>query len=122
MEEEEKRRKRALHVRITGLADTDKVEEEVAGLLQQMGVTEATHTGAWRVGKKGTEKEGKPRDRALILRFPSLEARREFLKKRPALKQTGIFLGDDLTISQVAHMQEKMPEIRAAREKGKIAF
>ena len=34
----------------------------------------------------------------------------------------GIFLGIDLTLSQVFHMQEVMPEIRAAREKGKIAF
>lgn len=46
----------------------------------------------------------------------------EFLKNRPALKKTGIFLGDDLTLAQVAHMQELMPEIKAAREKGKIAF
>ena len=38
------------------------------------------------------------------------------------LKETGIFLGDDLTVAQVAHMKEKMREILAAREKGKIAF
>ena len=38
------------------------------------------------------------------------------------LKKTGIFLGDDLTVAQVAHMKELMPEIKAAREKGKIAF
>ena len=50
------------------------------------------------------------------------EARKEFLKKRPMLKEIGIFLGDDLTVAQVAHMKEKMPEILAAREKGKIAF
>ena len=30
-------------------------------------------------------------------------------------------MGDDLTLAQVAHMQELMPEIKAAREKGKIA-
>ena len=51
-----------------------------------------------------------------------MDAKKEFLKKRPTLKKTGIFLGDDLTLSQVAHMQEVMPDIRAAREKGKIAF
>ena len=44
------------------------------------------------------------------------------MTKRPALKKTGIFLGDDLTLAQIAHMQEVMPEIKAARTKGKIAF
>ena len=52
-----------------------------------------------------------------------MDAKKDFLKKRPTLKKTAdIFLGDDLTLSQVAHMQEVMPDIRAAREKGKIAF
>lgn len=44
------------------------------------------------------------------------------MRKRPTLKKTGIFLGDDLTLSQLAHMKEVMPKIRAAREKGKMAF
>ena len=49
------------------------------------------------------------------MRFPAMEARKEFLKKRSTLNNTGIFLGDDLTLAQVAHMQEVMPTIRAAR-------
>ena len=122
IEEEQKRKTRAMHVRITGVKDSGNVEEEVKGLLQRMGVPEPLHTSAWRVGKKGLDSKGNARDRALILRFPTLEARKDFLKKRPALKETGIFLGDDLTLAQVAHMQELMPEIKAAREKGKIAF
>lgn len=122
IEEEQKRKTRAMHVRITGVKDSGNVEEEVKGLLQRMGIPEPSHTSAWRVGKKGLDNKGNERDRALILRFPNLEARRDFLKKRPTLKDTGIFLGDDLTLTQVAHMQELMPEIRAAREKGKIAF
>ena len=68
------------------------------------------------------DNKGNARDRALILRFPTLEARKDFLKKRPALKETGIFLGDDLTLAQVAHMQELMLEIKSARDKEKIAF
>lgn len=122
IEEEQKRRTRALHVRITGLKDNGNVEEEVKGLLDRMGISEATHSGAWRVGKKGTDAKGNPKEKALIMRFPAMEARKEFLKKRSTLKDTGIFLGDDLTIAQVAHMQEVMPEIKAARGKGKIAF
>ena len=99
IEEEQKRRTRALHVRITGLKDMGNVEEEVKGLLERMGILEATHLGAWRVGKKGIDGKGKPKERALILRFPDMEARKEFLKKRPTLKDTGIFLGDDLTLA-----------------------
>ena len=62
------------------------------------------------------------KERVLILRFPTRDARKEFLKNRSMLKKTGIFLGDDLTVAQVAHMKEKMPEFLAARENGKIAF
>lgn len=124
LEEEQRRRTRALHVRVTGLRDRDNVNEEVKELMLKMGIDKPAHTRAWRVGKKssGNGVASTSKDRALILRFPSVEGKKEFLKKRPTLKKTGIFLGDDLTLAQVAHMQEVMPEIRAAREKGKIAF
>lgn len=122
LEEEQRRRTRALHVRVTGLKDQDNVEEEVKELTRMMGITTPTHTKAWRVGKRGGAKGETSKERALILRFPSIEVKKEFLKKRPTLKKSGIFLGDDLTLSQLAHMQEVMPEIKAAREKGKIAF
>ena len=122
IEEEQKRKNRAMHVRITGIKDKGNIEEETKELLQRMGIPEPMHTSAWRVGKKGVDEKGNVKDRALILRFPTLEIRKEFLKNRPALKKTGIFLGDDLTLAQVAHMQELMPEIKAARETGKIAF
>ena len=122
LEEEQRRRTRALHVRVCGLKDRDKVEEEVKELMGLMGIDTPTHTKAWRVGKKSEGNGETSKERALILRFPTIEAKKEFLKKRPTLKKTGIFLGDDLTLSQIAHMMEVMPDIRAAREKGKIAF
>ena len=122
LEEEQRRKTRALHVRVTGLRDTDKVEEEVMDLLKCMAIPEPLHSRAWRVGKRGVEGTSNSKERALILRFPTEDARKEFLKNRSMLKKTGIFLGDDLTVAQVAHMKEKMLEILAAREKGKIAF
>lgn len=128
LEEEQRRRIRALHVRVTGLKDANDIDKEVTSLMSMMGMEKPLHTKAWRVGKRSetrgeSSKEGESsKDRALILRFPSLEDKKEFLKKRPTLKKTGIFLGDDLTLSQLAHMKEVMPEIRAAREKGKLAF
>lgn len=122
LEEEQRRRVRALHVRVTGLKDENNVEKEVASLMTMMGVEKPSHTRAWRVGKKKEGLGETSKEKALILRFSSLEEKKEFLRRRPALKKTGIFLGDDLTLSQLAHMKEVMPEIRAAREKGKIAF
>lgn len=60
-------------------------------LLTRMGILEPTHTGAWRVGKKGIGETGSSKERALILRFLTMETRREFLKTNPTLKKTGIF-------------------------------
>ena len=111
LEEEQRRKTRALHVRVTGLKDTDNVEEEVKELLKRMDIQEPTHTRAWRVGKKKIGESCNTKERALILRFLDGETKRKFLSKRQTLKKIGIFLGDDLTIAQVAHMQEKMPEI-----------
>ena len=119
LEEEQRRRMRSLHVRVTGLKDINNVEKEVTILTYMMGEEKPSHTKAWRVGKKRDDPGESSKERALILRFPSLEEKKKFLKKRPTLKKTGIYLGDDLTLSQLAHMREVMPEIIAAREKGK---
>ena len=82
IEEEQRRRTRALHVRIMILKDRDNIGEEIKDLYAHMGIIEPTHTGAWRVGKKGekNKEDGSSKERELILRFPSLEARKEFLK------------------------------------------
>ena len=119
LEEEHMRKVRALHVRVTGLKDRDDVEEEVKELLLMMG-GEATHTKAWRMGKKREGNGETSKERALILCFPSMEAK-DFLKRHPTLKKTGVFLGDDLTLSQLAHMKEVTAEIRTSRVKGKVA-
>ncbi|MCO5572587.1 hypothetical protein L7F22_026343 [Adiantum nelumboides] len=123
LEEEQRRRVRSLHVRICGLKDKDNVDEEVKELMALMGVPEPMHSRAWRVGNKKNGSKGETsKERALILRSPSMEAKKDFLRKRPTLKKTCIFLGDDLTLSQLAHMREVMPKIQAARAKGKMAF
>ena len=121
LEEEQRRKTRALHVRVTGLKDRDDVEMETKELCSRMGI-EATYAKAWRVGKKREGNGELSKERALIIRFPTMEAKKDFLKRRPTLKKPRIFMGDDLTLSQLAHMNEVMPEIKAAREKGKVAF
>ncbi|MCO5585979.1 hypothetical protein L7F22_039916 [Adiantum nelumboides] len=55
LEEEQRRRMRALHVRITGLKDINNVEKEVTSLTSMMGVEKPSHIKAWRVGKKTQE-------------------------------------------------------------------
>ena len=79
LEEEQRRRSRALHVRVTGLKDQDNTEE-VKELIKMMGITTPTHTKAWRVRKRGGGKGETSKERALILRFPSIEVKKEFLK------------------------------------------
>ena len=76
LEEEQRRKTRALHVRVTGLKDTDNVEEEVKDLLKRMAIPEPTHTRAWRVGKRGIEGTSTLKERALILRFLIGKARK----------------------------------------------
>ena len=96
-------------MRVCGLKDQDNVDTEVKELMTKMGVKEPTHTRAWRVGNKNNGSTGETsKERALILHFSSMEAKKDFLKKRPMLKNKGIFLGDDLTLAQIAHMQEVM--------------
>ena len=69
LEEEQKRKTRALHVRVTGLKDTNNVEEEVNELLKQMSIPEPTHTGAWRVGRRGNDGTGSSKERVLSLSY-----------------------------------------------------
>ncbi|MCO5585783.1 hypothetical protein L7F22_039719 [Adiantum nelumboides] len=89
LEEEQRRRVRALHVRVTGLKDSNKVDQEVKSLMSMMGVEKPLHTRAWRVGRKNEGNGESLKERALILRFPSMEEKKGFLKKRPTLKKTG---------------------------------
>ena len=51
-----------------------------------------------------------------------MEVKDDFLKNTPTCKKIRFFLCNDLERSHMAHMQEKMPHIRATREEGKIAF
>ncbi|MCO5600674.1 hypothetical protein L7F22_054789 [Adiantum nelumboides] len=92
LEEEQRRRVRALHVRVTGLKDSNKVDQEVKSLMSMMGVEKPLHTGAWRVGRKNEGNGESSKKRALILRFPSMEEKKGFLKKRPLFKKTGNYL------------------------------
>ena len=63
----------------------------------------ACFTGNMGETSKESGNTGKTsKERALILCFPSMEAKKDFLKNRSTLKKTDrIFLGYDLTLSQI---------------------
>lgn len=115
LEEEAKRRARALHVRVTGWGEKSSPKEDAKDLGTKMGVLELPIIDAWRVGKDATK------TRALILKFPDMEKKRVFLSKRTTLKGEKIYLDEDLTPAQVAHRKEHMSKVFEARKNGKWA-
>lgn len=115
LQEERRRRLRALHVRVTGLVEGGSPAEDAQALCTLLGIEGASYIDTWRAGKDPT------REKPLLLKFPDHATKQAFLEKRVALKGGKIYLGDDLTPSQVAHRREAMKEVHAARTAGKWA-
>ena len=123
IEEEKMRQARRLNIRVTGILERDGFTPEIDGkaVSKKLGYKEdepPPFTKAWRAGKDITRK------RALILQFPSEEARSTFIRKRMILRGlegSPIYLDDDLTQMQVAHRRACMPKVYQARKEGKKA-
>lgn len=115
LQEERRRRIRALHVRVTGLAEGTSPKEDAQALCTLLGVEGSPYIDAWRAGKDPT------REKPLLLKFIDQATKQAFLDKRSALKGGKIYLGDDLTPSQVAHRRAAMVEVHEARKAGKWA-
>lgn len=115
LEEETKRKVRALHVRVTGWNEKHSPQEDAKALATKIGAQDVPILDTWRAGKDPS----KPR--ALIIKFTDMDTRRAFLSKRGALKGEKIYLDDDLTPAQVAHRKEHMPRVLEARKEGKWA-
>ena len=81
IEEEQMRKTRAIHVRVTGIKDTENVEEEVKELLKRIGILELTHRSAWRVGKKALGEKGSSKE-STHYAFPDLGNKEGFLGKK----------------------------------------
>ena len=113
LEEEAKRKARALHVRVTGWTEKGSPQQDAEDLRIRIGASNVPISSAWRVGRDET----KPK--ALIIRFTDMEKKTAFLSKRTALKGEKIYLSEDLTPAQVAHPKENMPRVLAARQQGK---
>ena len=72
---------------------------------------------AHRVGKKS---EGRPRP--IVVKFLRYQDREKILRNSKKLKNTNIYINEDLCEASIAKRKSLLPQLRAAREQGKIAF
>lgn len=73
---------------------------------------------AHRVGPKNTS----TRPRTVVARFTKFEDRQSALRNSSKLKNTNIFVNEDLCESSVLARKAQLPELRSARAAGKIAY
>lgn len=76
---------------------------------------------AHRVGVK-TNMAAASRPRTVIARFVKFEDRQVALRNSAKLKNTNIYLNEDLCESSMQLRREQLPEMRKARAEGKIAY
>ena len=60
--------------------------------------------------------------RTIIAKLTSIIDKDETMKNKHKLKGTGIFINEDLSEGTIKTRQEKLPELQAARNAGKIAY
>ena len=116
LEEEARRRARALHVRVVGWEEKGSPQEDAKALATKIGASDVPIASAWRVGK------GESQPKVLLLRFGDMDTKRAFLSKWVALKGENIYLNEDLTPTQVAHRREHMPKVLEARKEEMFAM
>ena len=116
LEEEAKRRVRALRIRVVGWAEAKTAKEDAEALCSKLGVESSLVLDAWRVGDVSDK-----RGRILMLKFEDIVKKDAFLAKRSGLKGEKTYLDEDLTPAQVAHRKECMPKVLEARKQGKFA-
>ena len=116
LEEEARRKARALRVRVVGWAEKGTPQEDAKNLSVKIKADKVPIVDAWRVGSL-QDKGG----RILLLKFVDLEKKREFLANRGALKGEKIYFDEDLTPAQLEHRRACMPKVMEARKEGKYA-
>lgn len=67
---------------------------------------------------KGSNRETKP----VVVKLLRYQDREAILKKGPMLKNTGIFVSDDVSDRIQARRKEQLPKLKEARSRGKIAY
>ena len=62
------------------------------------------------------------RDRTIVVKFASFKARDAILQAARAAKPRGVYVNEDFSMRVVNRRKELIPEMRAARDIGKIAY
>lgn len=75
---------------------------------------------AHRVGPKVPS--GTARPRTVVARFKSFADRQQALRNSPRLRNTHIYINEDLCDSSVQVRKAQLPQLKKAREEGKIAY
>lgn len=75
-----------------------------------------------RVYRTGKQVDGKDRPRSIIVKFQKNKDKFEVLQKTKCLKGTNIFINEDYTEAVRLRRKELLPKMKAARDRGDIAF
>ena len=91
----------------------EMTEEALRRTFQNDLKTERAHS----TGGKTTD-----RDRTIVVKFASFKGRDAVLQAARAAKPRGVYINEDFSLRVVIKRKEILPEMRAAREVGKIAY
>lgn len=90
---------------------------------EKLGMGEVQLERAHRVGSSLRGHDGEPlRPRTIVARFCRYSDRQQALRNSPKLKNTNIYLNEDLCEASVQVRKAQLPELRKARAEGKIAY
>ena len=114
------------NLRIDGLDEKnnetwEETEEKVQRLLRDtLGMGAVALERAHRVGP--SSRPGAARPRAIVARFCSFPDRQRALRNSAKLRNTNIYLNEDLCESSVQARKAQLPALKKAKADGKIAF
>ena len=98
---------------MVGWDEKGSPQEDAKKLGTKIGVSYIPFASMWRVGRDES------RAKALIICLTDMNKKKAFLSKRMVLTGDKIYLDDNLTLTQVAHCKENMPQVLGGRKEGK---
>ena len=117
------------NIRIHGVPESswenwEMTQEKVGRMLRdQLGLEEVQLERAHRVGAPNhSSASGPSRPRTIITRFTRFTDREQALRNSAKLRNTNIYINEDLCEASVQIRKEKLPELKKARSEGKIAY
>ena len=114
------------NVRIDGVTELNnenyqQTQQKVHRLLREkLQLQDIKIETAHRLPRPTTINGGQPR--TIIAKLSSTTDKEETMKNKHKLKGTGVFINEDLSEGTMKIRQEKLPELQAARNAGKIAY